>query len=106
MRLATMVASQMMSVAMTQVAIPVILSPVVTSVVTSKPTNVVTRAMPPSGYGAFCRAILVINGSRITVDAVKIQTATTNATPLIGNPVRSIDAATNASAFGRSDKDI
>ena len=52
-RLATTVASQIISVAITRLAIPVILRPSVTSVVTSKPTNVVTRAIPPSRYGAF-----------------------------------------------------
>jgi hypothetical protein len=62
--------------------------------------------MPPIKYGAFCRAILVINGSRITVDAVKMQTATTNAKPLMVNPVRSIEATTSARAFASSDKDV
>ena len=101
-----MVATQIISVAITQVTIPVILRPSVVSVVTSKPTNVVTRAIPPSKYGAFCRAILVISGSKITVDAVKIQTATTNARPLMLNPVKGIDATTSASAFAKSDKAV
>ena len=82
MRLPTTVATHVISVAITQVPIPTILRPSVISVVTSNPTNVVTRAIPPSKYGAFCVAILVISGSKIVVDAVKIQTATTNARPL------------------------
>ena len=83
-----------------------ILRPSVISVVTSKPTNVVTRAIPPSKYGAFCVAILVISGSKIVVDAVKIQTATTNARPLMANPVKSTDATSSASALAKSDKAI
>ena len=103
-RLATTVAIQMIRVAMTQVPTLVMLRPLVRSVVTSNPTNVVTRAIPPIRYGALCRANFDISGSRITVDTVKMQTATANPRPLMENPGNSIAATTRAIAFARSNR--
>lgn len=77
--------------------------PSVTKSVTIKPTKVVTSAIPPTRNVAFFSAILNINGPNITVDNVKIATATTNDIPSTENPLNNADAASSPIAFATSE---
>lgn len=97
---------QIINVATAQVEKPLISIPSVKAWVSSKPTKVVTSAIPPIRYGAFFMASFIMKGPRITVTNVKKRTATKNESPSIEKFLRAMPATKSPIAFAITDNNV
>lgn len=94
--------SQTINVAKNQVLRPDIDKPSLINVVNNRLTKVVTSATPPLKAGTLVKANFVINGSIITSNMLKTNTAVIKANPVILKPSSANDATNSPTALDKT----